>query len=68
MVGYSVVLELAAGRLWLDFAMIIIVECRHKLACPGLQWLAFSDEPNRFVSKSEPIQGIGTRYRAGPSR
>ena len=45
------------------YAMIIIVECRHKLACPGLRWLMFSDEPNRFVSKSEPIEGSGTRYR-----
>ena len=33
------------------YAMIIIVECRHKLACPGLRWLMFSDEPNRLVSK-----------------
>ena len=50
------------------YALIIIVECRHKLAGPGLRWLIFSDEPNRFVSKSEPIWRIGTRYRAGPSR
>ena len=31
------------------YAMIIIVECRRKLACPGLRWLTFSDEPNGFV-------------------
>ena len=49
------------------YAMIIIVECRHKLACPGLQWLIFSNEPNRFVWKSEPFLGISTGYRAGPS-
>ena len=31
------------------YAMIIIVECRRKLVCPGLRWLTFSDEPNGFV-------------------
>ena len=49
------------------YAMIIIVECRRKLVCPGLRCLTFSNEPNGFVWKSEPILGISTGYRAGPS-
>ena len=37
------------------YAMIIIVKCRRKLACPGLRWLTFSGESNGFVLKIEPI-------------
>ena len=31
------------------YTMIIIVQCRSKLACPGLGWLTFSNGPNGFV-------------------
>ena len=50
------------------YAIFIIVECRHNVACPVLRWLIFSDEPTGFVSNSEPILGNGARYRVGPSR